>query len=71
MKKIVFATNNSNKLKEVREALPDFDIVSLKQIQCFDELPEEKDTLQGNAQQKLSMCLIVLVFLVLQMIQAC
>ena len=52
MKKIVFATNNSNKLKEVREALPDFDIVSLKQIQCFDELPEEKDTLQGNAQQK-------------------
>ena len=36
----------------MREALPDF-IVSLKQIHCFDELPEEKDTLQGNAQQKL------------------
>lgn len=52
MKKIVFATNNANKLKEVRQALPDYNIVSLKEIGCFEELPEEQDTLQGNALQK-------------------
>ena len=52
MKKIVFATNNQNKLKEVIAALPQFEIVSLKEIECFEELPEEQDTLQGNAQQK-------------------
>lgn len=52
MKKIVFATNNLNKLKEVREALPQLKIVSLKEIGCFEELPEEQDTLQGNARQK-------------------
>ncbi|MBO72174.1 MAG: non-canonical purine NTP pyrophosphatase, RdgB/HAM1 family [Flavobacteriales bacterium] len=52
MKKIVFATNNQNKLKEVRKALPKIKVLSLKDIQCFEELPEEKDTLEGNAQQK-------------------
>lgn len=52
MKKIVFATNNLNKLKEVKAALPNIEIVSLKDINCLEELPEEKDTLQGNAQQK-------------------
>lgn len=52
MKKIVFATNNANKLKEVRKALPELEIVSLKEIECFEELAEEQDTLEGNAQQK-------------------
>ena len=52
MKKIVFATNNQNKLKEVRKALPELEIVSLKEIECFEELAEEQDTLEGNAQQK-------------------
>lgn len=52
MKKIVFATNNQNKLKEVRKALPEINVLSLKEVQCFEELPEEKDTLEGNAQQK-------------------
>jgi XTP/dITP diphosphohydrolase len=52
MKKIVFATNNPNKLDEVRKALPNIQILSLKDIKCFDELPEERDTLEGNAQQK-------------------
>ena len=52
MKKLVFATNNQNKLKEVRKALPNLEIVSLKEIECFEELAEEQDSLQGNAQQK-------------------
>ena len=52
MIKIVFATYNQNKLKEVRKALPKINVLSLKEVQCFEELPEEKDTLEGNAQQK-------------------
>lgn len=50
---IVFATNNENKLREVREILGDkFEVRSLKEIGCFDELPETHDTLQENALQK-------------------
>ena len=52
MKKIVFATNNQNKIKEVRKALPSVEIVSLQDIKCFEELLEEQDSLRGNAQQK-------------------
>ncbi len=52
MKKIVFATNNPNKLKEVRKALPQIQVLSLEDIECFEELPEERNTLEGNAQQK-------------------
>jgi XTP/dITP diphosphohydrolase len=52
MKKIVFATNNQNKIKEVRKALPSVKIVSLQDIKCFEELLEEQDSLRGNAQQK-------------------
>ena len=51
--KIVFATNNINKLLEVRSLVPEeVEILSLKDINCFEELPEEKDTLLGNAFQK-------------------
>ncbi len=51
--KICFATNNAKKIEEVRAALgPDFEIVSLRQIGCFEELPETGDTLEHNAFQK-------------------
>ena len=51
--KIVFATNNKNKLKEIREILgDDFEIVSLKDIGCDVDIPETADTLEGNALQK-------------------
>jgi XTP/dITP diphosphohydrolase len=50
--KIVFATNNLNKIKEVQKALPNVELVSLKSIGCTEELAEEQETLQGNAQQK-------------------
>lgn len=47
---LVFATNNSNKLKEVRALLPDFiELKSLAEINCFDEIPETATTLEGNA----------------------
>ncbi len=47
--KLVFATNNEHKLKEVKAMLPNINIVSLADINCFEEIPETADTLQGNA----------------------
>jgi XTP/dITP diphosphohydrolase len=51
--KIVFATNNEHKLKEIREILGDkFEIVSLKDIGCDVDIPETGNTLEENAHQK-------------------
>lgn len=51
--KLVFATNNPNKLKEVKEILPNtIELLSMKDIQCFDEIEETETTLEGNAQLK-------------------
>ena len=47
--KLVFATNNQHKLKEVQAMLTNFDIVSLADINCFEDIPETADTLEGNA----------------------
>ncbi|MBL4724200.1 MAG: non-canonical purine NTP diphosphatase [Lutibacter sp.] len=47
--KLVFATNNKNKLQEVQAMLTNFEIVSLADINCFDDIPETADTLEGNA----------------------
>ena len=50
MNKLVFATNNANKLAEVRSILePQYTIISLKDLNCNDEIPETANTLQGNA----------------------
>lgn len=46
---LVFATNNDHKLIEVKQLLPDYQIISLKEISCFDDIPETENTLQGNA----------------------
>lgn len=47
---LVFATNNQNKLKEVKAMLPDFfEIKSLSDINCFEEIPETEATIEGNA----------------------
>lgn len=51
--KICFATNNKKKIEEVKAALgPEFELVSLEEIGCFEELPETGDTLDHNAFQK-------------------
>lgn len=53
MKKLVFATNNSHKLTEVRQIIGDsYEILSLSDIGCHEELPETHDTLEGNALEK-------------------
>ena len=50
---IVFATNNENKLKEVRQILGKrFEVLSLKDVKCFDELPETHLTLEENSLEK-------------------
>ena len=51
--KIVFATNNQHKLEEIRQILGDkFEVLSLNDIGCHDDIPEDHDTLQENALQK-------------------
>ena len=51
--KIVFATNNQHKLQEIREILGDqFDILSLADIGCHEDIPETGNTLEANAHQK-------------------
>jgi len=52
MKEICFATNNLNKLKEIQSLLSSYKILSLKEIGCEEELPENQDTLEGNAKEK-------------------
>lgn len=54
MKKLVFATNNAHKLSEIKALLSDYEIVSLSEINCFDDIPETSDTLEGNALIKAS-----------------
>jgi len=51
--KLCFATNNDHKLSEAKDiAGKDFEIVSLEEINCFEELPETSPTLEGNSFQK-------------------
>ncbi|OIP02144.1 MAG: non-canonical purine NTP pyrophosphatase [Bacteroidetes bacterium CG2_30_33_31] len=53
MKKLVFATNNNHKIKEMKAILSgSFEILSLSDINCFEEIAETSDTLAGNAEQK-------------------
>ena len=48
--KIVFATNNLNKLTEVRKILGNrFQVMSLAEIGCHDDIPEKGQTLKDNA----------------------
>ncbi len=51
--KIVFATNNSHKLEEVREIFSGkAEVLSLADIACFEEIEETSPTIEGNSRQK-------------------
>lgn len=52
--RIVFATNNKNKLAEIRDMLSGsgIEILSLADIGCHDDIPETSPTIEGNALQK-------------------
>ena len=50
---LVFATNNQHKLEELQAILGNkIKLLSLNDIGCTDEIPEEQPTLEGNAAQK-------------------
>ena len=52
MKKIIFATGNPNKLKEIKSAINSFKVVGLKDLGITEEIPETSTTLKENALQK-------------------
>jgi XTP/dITP diphosphohydrolase len=53
MLKLVFATNNKNKIKEIKHLIGNsIELLSLEDIGCLEDIPETSDTIQGNAIQK-------------------
>lgn len=51
--KLVIATNNPHKLSEISAVVGDrFEILSLQDIGCHDDIPETAETLEENALQK-------------------
>lgn len=50
---LIFATNNRHKAEEIQAMLPSSIRVStLKEVGIEEDIPEEQDTLEGNASQK-------------------
>lgn len=51
--KILFATSNQNKAKEIAALLPEsYELLTLNDINVTEDIPETQDTLEGNAKQK-------------------
>lgn len=49
---LVFASHNANKVKEIRALIPDYDVLSLSDLNFKEEIPETGTTLEANAQIK-------------------
>lgn len=48
--KLVFASNNQNKINEIKQMLPpSIELVSLQDINCLEDIPETASTIEGNA----------------------
>lgn len=48
--KLVFASNNQNKIKEIQQMLPEsIAVLSLEDIGCTEDIPETAATIEGNA----------------------
>lgn len=53
MREIVFATNNKNKLAEMRQIMDGlYRVLSLEELGCHEDIVEDADTIQGNAKIK-------------------
>lgn len=52
--KLIFATNNTNKLKEVQAMLDTITLGTLKDVNCTEDIPETSPTIEGNAIQKVN-----------------
>ena len=51
--KLVFATNNQHKLQELKQLLDgSIELLSLNDINCEEDIPENQETLEGNAAEK-------------------
>jgi XTP/dITP diphosphohydrolase len=51
--KLIFATQNQHKAKEIQQMLPaSIEVLTLKEIGCYDDIPETAKTLEGNASLK-------------------
>lgn len=50
---LVFATNNKNKIKEIKNLIDNsIELLSLEDINCLEDIPETANTIAGNALQK-------------------
>lgn len=47
--KLIFASNNTHKLDEVRQILSPIEVLGLRQIEYFNEIEETGDTLEANS----------------------
>ena len=48
--KLVFASNNKNKIQEIQQLVPNsIQILSLEEIGCAEDIPETADTIERNA----------------------
>jgi len=52
MRKVIFATNNPNKLREVRQMATGIELVSLSDCGITEDIPETSATIEGNSLQK-------------------
>lgn len=53
MNKLIFATNNENKVEEIKSVIGSlFDVVSLREAGIDIDIPEPHDTLEENASEK-------------------
>lgn len=53
MKKLVFATHNNHKLREIQEIIGNsYEIVGLRELEINEDIPETAETLEGNAEIK-------------------
>lgn len=49
MRDICFVTGNQNKIIEVEKLIKNFKIISTKDLNFYDEIPETENTIKGNA----------------------
>lgn len=51
--KLIIATNNTHKVEEIKQLIDTrFEVKSLREVGITEDIPEEQDTLEGNALQK-------------------
>lgn len=52
MNKILIATNNQGKMREIKEILNDYELLTLKDVKCEIEVEEDQGSFEGNAKKK-------------------